>query len=113
MSLYYPLMVLSNNDTNFYLSVTFNQAPMDLTNFTLKAYQKASATAPDSGATVYTVGAGLTVTNAKLGKVTLAIPHANVPEGSATQTEWWRLDLIDGFNNVLTAFYGPLTIKAA
>ena len=109
MSLFLPLFALQNNDTAFYLNVTFNRKILDLTPYTVKAYQKASQTVTDASGTTYTVGAGLTIISAPLGQVKLVIPHANVPAAGA---QWWHLDLIDGSGGVYTVFYGTLTVKA-
>lgn len=108
MSLYFPLFALQNNDTAYYFDVTFNGKPLNLTAYTVKAYQKASASAADGTGITYLVGSGLTVTNAALGQVKFVIPHANVPTQG---TYWWRLDIIDTNSAVYTVFYGTLTVK--
>lgn len=109
MSLYFPLTALVNNDTAYYFNITFNGKPLALTSYTIKAYQKASATATDASGVTYTVGAGITVINSPLGQVKLIIPHANV---TTPGTQWWHLDLIDGAGGVYTCFYGALTVKS-
>lgn len=109
MSLYFPLLALTNNDTSFNLNVTFNQKPLSLTGYTIKAYQKATAATPDGSGILYQVGSGLTIVNASLGQLKLVIPHANV---LTPGVQWWRLDLIDAGGLISTVFYGPLTIKS-
>jgi hypothetical protein len=109
MSMYLPLLALVNNDTTFKFTLKLNGSPLSLSTYTLKAYQKASATAADNTGTLYQVGTGLTIVNSALGQVNLTIPHANVPTPG---TQWWRLDLVDGTGAVNTALYGPLTVKA-
>jgi hypothetical protein len=110
VSLQFPLFAIQGNDTAYYLNVTLNGKPLNLTLYTIKAYQKASATSTDASGTTYLVGSGLTVLNAALGQLRLIIPHANV---ATPGTQWWRLDIIDANSAVYTVFYGPLTIKAA
>ena len=109
MSVQIPLLALQNNDTAYYFKITFNGAILDLTPYTVKAYQKASQTALDSSGITYQVGSGITVTSAPLGQVKLIVPHANV---TAPGVQWWHLDLIDVASSVFTVFYGPFTIKA-
>lgn len=110
MSLYFQLFALQNNDTAYYLDVTFNGKPLDLTPYTIRAYQKASATVSDGSGITYQVGSGITVINMALGKLKLVVPHANA---TTPGTQWWRLDIIDSGGAVYTVFYGTLTIKAA
>ena len=109
MSLYLPLFALQNNDTSYYFNITFNGKILNLTPYTVKAYQKSSAAALDSSGTTYTVGSGLTMISAALGQVKLVIPHGNV---ATPGIQWWRLDIIDGSSSVYTVMYGSLTIKA-
>jgi hypothetical protein len=109
VSVYLPLMALQNNDTAFYFNVTFNDKILNLTPYTVKAFQKASANVTDASGITYMAGSGLTILSAPLGQVKLVIPHANVP---VMGTQWWHLDLVDGSGGVYTVFYGALTIKA-
>lgn len=108
MSLYYPILALTGNDTNYKLNITLNQKPLNLAGYTIKAYQKATATTPDASAIVYQVGSGITIVSSTLGQLILTIPHANV---TTPGTQWWRLDITDGSGLISTVFYGPLTIK--
>jgi hypothetical protein len=103
------LLALQNNDNIYNLSVTLNGAPLSLTGYTLKFYQKASDKATDASAITYLVGSGITVVNSALGQIRWTIPHANI---TAPGQQWWRLDLTDTNSAIHTAFYGPLVIKA-
>lgn len=109
MSLYMPLLALTNNDATYKLNVMLNQKPLNLAGYTIKAYLKATAATPDASAITYTVGSGITVTNSVLGQLTLTIPHTNL---TTPGVQWWRLDLTDGSGLVSSVFYGPLTIKS-
>jgi hypothetical protein len=109
MSQYMALMALVNNDTTFKFSITLNGAPLSLSGYTPKVYQKATAQTADSGAIVYQVGTGLTVVNSALGQLNWTIPHANA---ATTGTQWWHLDLVDGGGNISSVFYGQLVFKA-
>lgn len=120
MSLMINLEALQNNDSLFSMQVTENVAPintpfygsatpLNITGYTLKLYVKASNTALDSTATVYTSGNGLTVINAALGELNFVLPHT---AATIAGTFWWRLDLTDTFGNIGTAFYGNLYILA-
>jgi hypothetical protein len=108
MSLQLPLIALTGNDNNYYLDVTFNGDPFNLTGYTPHVYVKATAAALDNTATIYNIGAGLAWVTQGLGKLKLTIPHTDV---TVQATKWWRLDIVDGSGNVSTVFYGPLTIK--
>ena len=104
--------VLVNNDITLTLQLTkqiypntalTNYTPLNLTGLSLTFYIKAASTAADSGATTYTIGSGITVTNAALGQITVTIPKsANATAGLF----WWRIDVISGAS-VSTAMYGP------
>jgi hypothetical protein len=102
-------MVIQNNDNNYFLDVTLNGDPLNLTGYTPHAYLKASQTTSDGSATVYNIGAGLTWVNQLLGKLKFTIPHTAT--GTAG-TMWWRLDIVDSNSNVFTVFFGPVTVKA-
>lgn len=109
MSVQWPLTAIQNNDNNYYLDVTFNNAALDLTGYTVHAYLKATQTTADGSATVFGIGSGLTWITQTLGKLKFTLPHTST--GTAG-TQWWRLDITDGSGNVSTVFYGPVTIKA-
>lgn len=109
MSLYFPLLALTGNDSNYNLNVTLNRSPLSLSGYTPKIYQKATAGTPDGSAIVYQVGSGITVVNSGLGQIRWTIPHANL---ATPGTQWWRLDITDGGGLVSTVFYGPLTVKS-
>jgi len=109
MSVQIPLVALQNNDNTYYLDVTFNGKPLDLTGYTPHAYVKATQTTPDGSATTYNIGSGLTWLTQTLGLLKFTIPHTAV---TTPGTAWWRLDIVDGSGNVSTVFFGPVTIKA-
>lgn len=109
MSLQLPLTALTNNDNAYYLDVTFNGQPLNLTGYTPHLYVKASQTVADNTGTTYNIGAGLTWVQQSLGKLKFVLPHTAT--GTAG-TQWWHLDIVDGSGIVTTVFYGPLTIKA-
>ena len=104
------LQAVVGNDAYFYLAITYNGAALNLTGYTLKAYQKASRLTPDSEAQVYTTSSGLTVTNVAGGLVTWVIPHANLDNPT---TLWYRVDVIDSSNEVFTCLYGNLQVLPA
>lgn len=56
MSVQWPLMAIQNNDNNYYLDVTFNGDPLNLTGYTPHVYVKASQTTPDGSAVIYNIG---------------------------------------------------------
>jgi len=109
MSLQIPITALVGNDNNYYLDVTFNGDPLNLTGYTPHAYQKATQATSDGSALVYDIGSGLTWVNMALGKLKLTIPRANV---TAAGIQWWKLNIVDGSGNVSTVMYGPMTVKA-
>lgn len=109
MSLQVPLTALTGNDNAYYLDVTFNDEPLNLTGYTPHLYVKATQNTPDGSATVYNIGSGLTWVQQSLGKLKFVLPHTAV---TIAGTQWWRLDIVDGSGIVTTAMFGPLTIKA-
>lgn len=110
MAVQQDLVAITGNDEVYNLAITYQGAPLPLAGYTLTAYLKASRTAADSTATLFTVGAGLTITDSVNGKVTLAIGHAALPN---PRTMWWRIDLADGSGNVTTAIYGNVQVLPA
>jgi hypothetical protein len=103
------LTALRGNDATFALQVVSNGIPVDVTSLTLKFYVKASATADDATATVYLTTTGISVIKAKLGQISVTIPHtANTTAG----VFWWRLDTITAGGAVTTAMFGPYYILA-
>ena len=109
MSLQLPLTALTNNDNSYYLDVTFNGAPLNLTGYTPHLYVKASQTVADNTGTTYNIGSGLTWVTQTLGKLKFVLPRTAV---TAAGTQWWHLDIVDGSGLVTTVFFGPLTVKA-
>lgn len=109
MSLQLPLTALTGNDNNYFLDVTFNGDPLNLTNYTPHVYVKATQTTADGSATIYNIGAGLTWVAQSLGKLKFTLPHTAV---TTAGVQWWRLDIVDGSGNISTVMFGPLTIKA-
>lgn len=109
MSLQLPLTALTGNDCNWFLDVTLNGSPLNLTGYTPKVYVKASQQTPDGSATIYQVGTGLAWVNQALGKLKFTLPHTAT---TTAGTQWWRLDIVDTNGAVFTVFFGALTIKA-
>lgn len=109
MSLQVPLTAIQGNDNNYYLDVTFNGDPLNLTGYTPHAYVKATQQTSDGSATIYNIGAGLAWVSQATGKLKFTLPHTAV---TTAGIQWWRLDIVDGSGNVSTVFFGPLTVKA-
>ncbi len=107
MATWINLETPQGNDTTWNLQVMNNGVPMNLTSCTLTLYVKANNLALDSGATTYTVGAGLTIVNAPSGRLTFTQPHT-AAQAKTPGTYWWRLDVTDGLGNVGTALDGNL-----
>jgi hypothetical protein len=112
MSLRFDLSGIAGNDLEFEFSLTYAGIPLNLSGYTLTAYLKASATAPDALASVFTSGSGLTVTSAPDGQFTWAIPRADAAI-AAPGALWYRVDVTDSSSDVVTAMYGALNLTAA
>ena len=110
MSQWQNLGVIENNDVLFSFNLTFNNSPLDVTNYVLSLVVKSSQAASDQSGTIYTVGSGLTVLNASLGQVSWRLP------GSATGTpgqQWYRLDATGAIEGTITVMMGNLGVMAA
>lgn len=102
------LTVIQNNQVTLSLQVLKPPTlqPYDLTGLTLEFVLKASATATDASGTTITP----TVTDATQGQATVTIAGTSNATGG---TLWYRLDVIDGSGNHVTAIEGPYVIQAA
>lgn len=98
------------DDLTFNFALTYNGSVVNLNSYTPKVVVKASANAADGTGTTYTVGSGITLTNAVRGRFTLAIPHSAT---SSAGTAWYRCYLTDPSGNVSTAMLGNLVLLAA
>jgi hypothetical protein len=104
------LLVIVADDELIGFQVTYQGAPLNLTGYTLTLYLKANRYQANSAAVAtYTIGSGLTITNAANGQFTLDIPKAQLPIPAA---QWYRCDVIDGSGNVTTALFGNVTVQA-
>jgi hypothetical protein len=110
MTQWQDLSVIENNDVVFNLNLAYNGVPFDFTNYTLSLVLKASPTATDASGITFTVGSGLTVVAAKLGKVNWSLLHANT--GTPGQ-RWWRIDAVDGSSDRTTFIFGNFFVMAA
>jgi hypothetical protein len=107
------ITVPQNNIVDLVIPVTYPLVnpwpaakPYNLTGLTVSLVIKASATATDGSGTTYSC----TVTSAAEGLVSVTIPGSQ----NATAGEfWWRLDVIDGSGNHVTAVEGTWTVTAA
>jgi hypothetical protein len=109
MTAWQDLAVVENNDVTFHLALTQDDDAFNPTGYTLTVYLKASQTTPDSAATTFTVGNGLTVTSAVLGKVDWTLPHTAT---GTPGTLWWRIDAVDGSGNRTNLMLGNLNVMA-
>jgi hypothetical protein len=104
------LSTYQGNDTKILISVTqapvSNVIPLNLAGLTLRFILKASQTATDASGTTYLAGTGVTVVNAALGQLSVAIPGSAL---SAAGALWWRLDIVTA-GLTATALYGNLNI---
>lgn len=110
MTQWQDLTVIENNDVVFSLTLTFNNAPFNPTNYVLSLVLKPSETSADNTGVTFTVGSGLSIVNAALGQVNWTLPHANT--GTPGQ-QWWRIDAVDASSNRTTLMFGHLTVMAA
>ena len=107
-----PLSVIQGNDVTVDLSVFEEDGatPQDLTGLTPQLLVKDSQYDADATATVFTVGAGLTITNLTLGLLTALLPRTLLAVSTGL---WYRLDVADGSGEITTCIYGPLTVTPA
>lgn len=104
MSAQQDISGLSGDDLLFSVSLTYNNAPLNLGTITsVTAYLKASQFASDASAKTYTTGTGLTITNSAQGQLTWAIPNGDVPGNN-----WYKFRVVDGSGKLSTALYGRL-----
>lgn len=104
MSVQQDISGLSGDDLLFSVSLTYNGAPLNLGTITsVTAYLKASQTASDTTAKLYTVNSGLTVTNSAQGQLNWAVPNGDVPGNN-----WYKFRVVDGSGKISTALYGRL-----
>ena len=111
MSLRYDLSGVAGFDQEFDFALTYAGVPLNVTGYTLTLYLKASATTPDSRATVYGEGTGLTVTGATAGEFTWTAPAADVAV-DAPGALWYRVD-VTGSGSPQPAMFGVLNLTAA
>jgi len=79
--------------------------PYDLTGFTLAFTVKPSAESADSAGTTYAPS----VTSSAEGQATVTVPGSG---NAAAGSFWYRLDVIDGSGNHVTAVYGTYEVLA-
>jgi hypothetical protein len=103
------LVALQNNDSSFTLNLTQSGEPLNLNGLTIQLYVKATETTPDSSATTYTVGSGVTVITSQAGIISWVLPHT---AATTAGQKWWRVDVTDVNENVGTCIYGNLYIVA-
>lgn len=110
MALMQNLVALQGNDMTYPLPpLTQNGQPVNLTGTTVRLYVKATEATPDSAATVYTVGSGLTILEPLAGQISWVLPHTATTTAGAS---WWRVDVTSGTGSVGTCIYGNLYIVA-
>jgi hypothetical protein len=102
--------VIVSNTAYFYLTITYNGEPLNLTGYTPKAYLKATRLTPDTDAEVFTTSSGLTVTSTAGGTITWVVPPAVLATPS---TLWYRVDVIDSASEVFTCLYGNFVVQPA
>lgn len=112
MSLRFDLSGVAGFDQEFQFSLTYAGIPLNLTGYTLALYLKESATTPDTRATVYGPGTGLTVTSASQGQFTWDAPAADVVI-DAPGALWYRVDVTGSGSPAQPAMYGALNLAAA
>lgn len=83
-----------------------NGAPLDLTNYTLQLVIKSTQSAADGTGVTYIP----TITVPKLGKWTLTIAASAF---ATPESQWYRLDVVDGGGAIVTANLGNQETKAA
>ena len=83
-----------------------NGRPLPLTGLTLSFVLKASETATDASGSTFTP----TITSAARGEWSLTIPGSDF---ATAGTLWYRLDVVDGSSNHITAALGSVSVKAA
>lgn len=81
---------IAGKDLVFDLQLFDAGKPINLSDYTPRVVVKASRTATDGSGTLYTVGAGLAVVSARLGKLTLTLPAAVT---ATPGTTWFRCDV--------------------
>lgn len=106
MSINTPLTGIVNNDLSFAFALTYDGEKLNLANYTIAVYLKASQTTPDSSATTFSPSPSI----ATAGEFTWAIPRA---DNTTAGVLWYRVDVINGSGDVATCAFGPLTILAA
>ncbi|MEU0797173.1 hypothetical protein ABZ342_44525 [Amycolatopsis sp. NPDC005961] len=104
-----------NNDENVNCALTTNNptagTTLDLTGMTLEAFLKPSKSSLDTDGAVWkgtsSPAAGVTVTNAVGGLVTVSFPASAID----TTKTWWRIDVISSGGKRKTALYGTVTVN--
>lgn len=112
----FDLSGVAGRDLTFTFSLTTVSngvtVPLNLAGLTPTAYLKASQVTPDTLATVFSTGTGLTVVSSSGGQVSWLIPAADVPLTLAPGSLWYRMD-ITGSGDPEPAMYGALVLTAA
>jgi hypothetical protein len=106
MALNIPLAVVQSNLIMLSFQITQNDQPFNLTGCTLKFILKASAGATDVSGLTLTPS----ITSEPLGEGMVTIPYTDI---ATSGNEWYRLDVIDGEANPVTALMGSFTVIAA
>jgi hypothetical protein len=100
------LGMMVNNDVIFDMTLFYQGERLNLNNYTVKIYIKATQTTPDPGSPTYTA----TPVEPLAGTCTWKIPHAN---NQTAGQQWYRVDVVDGSNNVGSCLCGTLTADPA
>ena len=107
------ISVPQNNQLVLTIQVTLPPAgtgvpgePFSLAAFSLSMVVKASASATDASGTTYTPS----ITSATAGMASLTIPGSG---NAAAGTFWYRLDVVDGSSNHVTAAQGNYQVTQA
>ena len=108
MALNVPVSVVQSNKIILSFQVTDDDGNLfNLTGYTTSFVLKASATATDGSGTTITPS----VTSAAHGEGTVTIPGTDI--ATAPSTLWYRLDVIDGSSNHVTALMGRFSVLSA
>lgn len=98
-----------NNDLEFTFSLTYNDAPLDLTGYTVTVVVKPSQAAADNTGVTYGVGTGLSYLSQVAGRFMLTIPRSAT---AAAGNTWYRVDISNGMTTQ-SAMCGVLNLMAA
>ena len=105
-----PITVVQNTDPKFSISlnVAGTETPYDLTGSTVSFYIKAAPGAAD-GSPKYTVGSGITVTDAAGGDLDVQFNSSDI----ATAGSYWYKLVVTKSGLDDAVMYGPLAVVAA